>query len=100
MPKKSMKSRRKAVLTGIEKDIKEALKEKKLVIGTRVVFKELKRGRIKKIVYASNCPAESMKDLEQYGKSGAGLGVFKGDSIMLGEACGKPFKALMIGIKK
>jgi ribosomal protein L30E len=100
MPKKSMKRRRKAVSTGIEKDIKEALKEKKLVIGTRVVFKEMKKGRIKKVIYASNCPAESMKNLEQYGKSGAGLGVFKGDSLKLGEVCGKPFKALMVGIKK
>lgn len=100
MPKKSMKKRRKAISTGIEKEIKEALKEKKLVIGTKVVFKGLKKGRIKKALYASNCPVGSMKDLEQYGKSGAELEAFSGNSLKLGEVCGKPFKTLIVGIKK
>lgn len=98
MPKKSRKKRR--VSSGIDREIKQALKEKKLVIGTRVVFKGLKKGRIKKVIYASNCPAESMKDLEQYSKSEAGPEAFSGNSVKLGEVCGKPFKILMVGIKK
>jgi len=98
MPKKSAKKRR--IVSGIDKEIKEALKEKKLVIGTRVVFKELKKGNIQKVIYASNCPAENMKELECYSKSVAEVKAFSGNSVKLGEVCGKPFRALVVGIKR
>ena len=97
MPKKSKKRK---VVSGVEKEIKEALKESRLVIGTRVVLKGLKKGGIQKVICASNCPAASMKDLEQYSKNVKGIETFGGNSAELGEICGKPFKALTVGIKK
>ncbi len=84
----------------IEKEIKEALKDRKLIIGSRTVLKGLKRGAIKKAVIASNCPDESKESIGNLAKSGIEIREFGGDSAKLGEICGKPFKTVMIGIKK
>lgn len=82
------------------KDIKSALEEKKLVIGTRTVMKGIKKGDIGNIFYASNCPKETVKDLDHYRKtSKLSVEEFKGDSVKLGQTCGKPFSVLLVGIK-
>ncbi len=83
------------------KEIKEAKKANKLIIGTRIVFKNLKQGKLSYVVYASNCPTETKKDLNNYSKiSKIKIEEFKGNSVKLGETCGKPFNILLIGIKK
>ncbi len=80
--------------------IKEAVKGKKLLIGTRAVLKGMKNTSITTVVLASNCPEETRKDVKHYGDmSKAEIMEFRGDSSKLGEACGKPFKALVVGIK-
>jgi large subunit ribosomal protein L30e len=85
----------------VNQEIKEAMKEKKIVIGSRTVIKCVKGGHINNVIYASNCPEETRKDLEYYSKSGfLGLKEFKGSSVQLGELCGKPFNVLLVGIKK
>jgi len=84
-----------------EKEIKSAIKEKKLVIGSRSVFKNLKQNIIKSVIYASNFPEDRLKDLEYYGKNfGIELKRFKGNSRQLGEMCAKPFNISLLGIKK
>ncbi|MEM7816111.1 MAG: ribosomal L7Ae/L30e/S12e/Gadd45 family protein [Candidatus Aenigmatarchaeota archaeon] len=81
--------------------IKEAEKEKKLVIGSRTVIKGIKRGIIHSVIYASNCPETIRKDLEYYAKNlFISIRQFEGNSLQLGEACGKPFSVLLVGIKK
>jgi large subunit ribosomal protein L30e len=84
-----------------EKEIKFAIKEKKLVIGSRGVFKNLKQNIIKSVICASNCPEATCKDLEYYGKNfDIELKKFKGNSRQLGEMCAKPFNVSVLGIKK
>ncbi len=88
-------------MTNINQEIRDAIKEGKMVIGTRTVMKGAKRGSVSSIIYASNCPENTKKDLQYYA-SGEFISVkeFKGSSFQLGELCGKPFNVLLIGIKK
>lgn len=84
-----------------EKEIKAAMKDKKLVIGSKSVFKNLKQNIIKSVIYASNCPEGTCRDLEYYSKNfGTELKKFKGNSRQLGEICAKPFNVSVLGIKK
>ncbi len=82
------------------KGIKDAMNEKRVVIGTRAVMKGLKRGHVGKVVYASNIPETTRQDLGHYSKLGIEAEEFPGDSLKLSQTCGKPFKILLIGIKK
>lgn len=85
----------------IGKQIKDAIKNDKLIIGSRTVLKNLKNETLESVVYASNCPEELMKDLNHYSKvSGIKLEEFNGNSVQLGELCSKPFRILIIGMKK
>ncbi len=80
--------------------IKDAVKGKKLLIGTRAVLKGMKNTTVATVICASNCPRETRNDVEHYGDiSKTEVMEFKGDSSKLGEACGKPFKALVVGIE-
>lgn len=85
----------------IEKLIKMAIRDKKLVIGSKETIKGVKNGKIKAVVYASNCPKNKIKDLNHYTTlSNIDLKKFEGDSKKLGELCGKPFNTIIIGIVK
>lgn len=85
----------------IEAEIRTAINAKKLIIGLRRTIKELKLGKIKKVVIANNCPTGIKNDLEHDAKlSSAAVEIFDGDSASLGSQCGKPFKATVVGIKK
>ncbi|MBI4021499.1 MAG: ribosomal L7Ae/L30e/S12e/Gadd45 family protein [Candidatus Aenigmarchaeota archaeon] len=88
-------------MTDATKDIKQALKDGKLVIGTRETVKLLKQGGISAVIVPTNVPAGIRKDLERYAGLGASeLRTFEGDSVTLAQVCGKPFKILALGIKK
>ena len=85
----------------IKKSIENAKKENKLLIGSHLVLKKMKSGDLKSVFYSSNCPLEKLKDLNYYNSlTGVEVKEFDGTSKQLGELCGKPFNALMIGIKK
>ena len=85
----------------LNQEIKEAIKEKKIVIGSRTVMKGVKRGIISNIIYASNCPDGTKKDLEHYSNAEfVAIRKFDGNSMQLGEICGKPFNVLLVGITK
>jgi large subunit ribosomal protein L30e len=84
-----------------DQEIREAIKEKRIVIGTRSVMKGVKGGGVKNVFFASNCPESTKKDLEYYASgSFVTLMEFSGNSLQLGELCGKPFNILLVGIKK
>ena len=85
----------------LEKEINEAMKAKKLVIGSNSVIRGVKTGSVKTIVHASNFPESVMGSLTYYKKiSSISIEKFDGNSKQLGEACGKPFNVLMVGVKK
>jgi len=85
----------------IEQEIKEALKAKKLLIGSRRVFRCVRRGSVKSVIYASNCPEGAKKDLNRYAAlSKIDIKEFAGNSSRLGEICGKPFNVLVVGVQK
>lgn len=84
----------------VTKTIKEAHESGKLLIGSKSVIKGVKLGKISKIFCASNCPESYRKTLSMQAKSKAEVLEFQGDSVRLGETCGKPFTVLMVGVKK
>jgi len=77
--------------------IKEALKNKP-IIGTDRILKSLKSGKLKKILIASNCKAETKKDIEYYAKL-AKVEVIKLDipNEEVGLVCKKPFSIAVLG---
>jgi large subunit ribosomal protein L30e len=85
----------------VTKIVKDAHESGKLMIGSRSVIKNLKTGKVIRIVCASNCPENYIKSIDMHSKSGkTEVLKFQGDSVRLGETCGKPFTVLMVGIKK
>lgn len=85
----------------LEKDIKKALKENRLVVGSNSVVKAAKAGSLQGIIYADNAPKTTLKDVHHYANvSGIQAQEFKGNSLQLGEACGKPFGILLLGFRK
>ncbi|MBU0898834.1 MAG: ribosomal L7Ae/L30e/S12e/Gadd45 family protein [Nanoarchaeota archaeon] len=84
-----------------EKDIKDAIKEKKIVIGSKSVIKNVKNNLLNSVFYAENCNEDLLAQLKHYSKiSGVEIKKFDGTSENLGELCAKPFNILVIGIKK
>ena len=84
-----------------KKVIKEALKEKKVLLGKNSTVKALKKGGLKSVFLANNCPKDILKEMEYYSKiSKTELEEFGDSSPKLGQLCGKPFSITVIGIKK
>lgn len=89
------------MVMSIEKEILQAVKKGNICIGSKIVFKMAKRGKIEEIFYAKNCPEDVVKNLNYYAKiSKIKIVAFDGDSKRLGQICGKPFSTLMVGICK
>jgi len=85
----------------ISTDIKTAIKKNKMVMGSRSVVKSLKNGKTGSVIYATNLPKVTLRDLNRYSNiSKVELKGFDGNSAELGELCGKPFPILMLGIRK
>ena len=85
----------------VEKEIRKALKEKKVVMGSRSVIRGIKNNSFSEVVLAGNCPEGTRTDIGRYaGLSGVAVKPFEGNSAQLGQVCGKPFNILLIGIRK
>lgn len=85
----------------ISNDVKDALKAKKLVIGSRSVAKGMKQGTISSVILSSNAPDALRRDMQHYSSlSGSEVKDFSGTSVQLGQICGKPFNILSLGIRK
>ncbi len=80
-------------------DLKNALKENKVILGSKRTIKYLKLGKVRMIVISNNCPENVKKDLEHYTKlTGIGLENFDGTAKQLGIVCGKPFSIATLAI--
>jgi ribosomal protein L30E len=82
------------------KEIKDAIAKKKAVIGKNEVMKALKKGTLKEIILSSNCPENTVKDINHYKQiSNIKVKSYKGTAKELGVFCGKPFSIAVMGIK-
>ncbi|OVE74541.1 hypothetical protein BVX95_02110 [archaeon D22] len=48
--------------------IKKLIEDEKIVLGTNVTLKELKKGNLSKVYLSSNVPASVKEDIEHYAK--------------------------------
>ncbi len=82
-------------------DIKKDLKTRKIIIGTKVVMKNLKLNKLEKIYIALNCNESSEKELEYYSKL---LKIpvikLKQPNDELGVICKKQYSISMLGVLK
>ncbi len=75
-----------------ESALKAVLRTGKIVIGSKETLKEVKHGRAKLVVVASNAPKHIKDDIMYYAKlSNIPVYVYPGSSVELGALCGKPF---------
>ena len=85
----------------LENEIKDAMKEKKLVMGSNRIFGGIKQEAIKYVICSSNCSEDALNDLNYYSRNfGIEIKKFAGNSRQLGEICGKPFNIMLLGVKK
>ncbi|MFH1229363.1 MAG: 50S ribosomal protein L30e [Candidatus Aenigmatarchaeota archaeon] len=81
-------------------ELRNAIKEKSIVIGNKQTIKNLKTKSVKSVFIASNCPQNMKKDIEYYSKiSGIKCEAFEGTAKQLGVLCGKPFSIAVLAIK-
>ena len=86
-------------------EIKKMLKSGNIVIGTERTIKNLKLGRVQKVLLSSNCPNSVEKDINYYsGLSNAEAYKLEYANDELGVICKKPFSisvlALLKGVSK
>ena len=79
--------------------LKEKIQLKKVIIGSERILKGLKKGTMKKIFLASNCPAELKKDLLYYASlSGSSVVLLALNGEELGVFCKKNFLISVVGL--
>jgi large subunit ribosomal protein L30e len=81
-------------------DLRNAVNEKKIIIGSKQAIKNLKLKNVKQVFMTSNCPDNIKKDIEYYSKlTGIKVENFDGTEKQLGVFCGKPFSIAVLAIK-
>ena len=90
---------RKKTITSTE--IKKLIKAKKLVIGTKRTIKNLKLGKVEKVLISSNCSESTVNDLTHYERLGK-TEIIKVNYLNeeLGSICKKPFSISVLSILK
>ena len=82
-------------------EIKKMLKAGNVVMGTERTMKNLKLGRVQKVLVSSNCPAGIENDLNYYaGLSGAELHKLDFPNEELSIICKKPFTISVLAFLK
>jgi large subunit ribosomal protein L30e len=85
----------------VEKDIRQAMKDRKMLIGSRSVIRAMKNKGLQEVVMAQNCPPGTADDIGRYAElNRVKMTRFEGSSVRLGQMCGKPFAVLLVGISK
>jgi large subunit ribosomal protein L30e len=85
----------------VDKAIRLAVKTGKVTLGSNNSIDDIKKGKPKMIIVASNCPNEIKNEIYYY----SNLGIipvyeFSGNSWELGSLCGKPFMVASLAIHK
>ncbi len=82
-------------------EIKKMLKSGNLVIGTERSVKNLRLGRVEKIMVSSNCPAKVEKNIGYYANlTGAEFHKLEYPNDELGVLCKKPFYISVLALVK
>jgi ribosomal protein L30E len=82
-------------------EIKKGMKGKKLVIGVNRTIKNLKLGKLEKVLISSNCPAQIKLDVKTYGKlADCSVQELSISNEELGIICKKQFSVSVLGIPK
>ncbi len=50
------------------KELRDALKEQKMIFGTKATLQQLKKGTVKKIFISGNCPVAVRESIKHYSK--------------------------------
>ena len=79
-------------------ELKKALKEKDLVMGSRKIIGKLKNDKIKKVFISDNCREDVVRDVEYYSKIyKVEIYRIKKSNQELGTMCKKPFAISVLG---
>jgi|SRR3989338_3560823 len=82
-------------------EIKKMLKSGNVILGTERAIKNLRLGRVQKVLISSNCPVGLEKDLNYYaGLSGAELHKLEYPNDELSIICKKPFSISVLALLK
>lgn len=82
-------------------EIKKMLKAGNVVLGTEMAIKNLKLGKVQKILLSSNCPARVESDINYYaGLSGAECHKLDFPNEELSVICKKPFAISVLALVK
>ena len=82
-------------------EIKKMLKLGSIIIGTGKTLKNLKLGRVQKVLVSSNCPEKVEKDITYYaGLSGAEFHKLEYPNDELSVICKKPFSISVLSFLK
>jgi len=88
-------------MTDLSKSIALAVKTGKVLFGAKNTQKNVKTGKVRLIVAASNCPQKFHKDTKYYCKlSRIPLIVYDGTSKDLGIVCGKPYAVSVLAVRE
>ena len=81
-------------------EVRAAIKEKDVVIGTDETMKLLRKGKVKKVYLASNVGNSVRQDIQHYGAIGQ-VPILDLDitNEQLGTLCKKPFSISVISIR-
>ncbi len=79
-------------MPGLEQELRTAYRTGKLELGTKSTIRNLKLGRAKMVIIASNADPSVKEDISRYARlSGIPVVEFNGTSLELGTVLGKPF---------
>jgi large subunit ribosomal protein L30e len=85
----------------IDKAVSTAVKTGKVSFGANSAVQNAQTGKAKLIILAANCPKEIRDDAERYSKlSKLPVITYKGSSLDLAAACGKPFSVSALSIRE
>ncbi|MCE4601769.1 MAG: 50S ribosomal protein L30e [Desulfurococcales archaeon] len=82
-----------------ERELRNLIKTGKYYLGVKQAMKALKLGKAKMLIVAENTPPEYKRRLLYYAKlAGTPVYIYRGTSIALGLAAGKPFRVSVITV--
>ena len=80
-----------------KKKLSEGLIDKTVIIGEERVLSELRKGKGKTVVFATNCRIkEDILELVKLHNSETGIFAYPGTNKDLGEICKKPFSVAVL----
>lgn len=82
-------------------ELKKLVGNKKLVVGSNKTLKELKKGNVKSVFLASNCPKDLKSEIETNAKmEKAEVSILETNNEELGVVVKKPFAVSVVSFLK